>query len=875
MSVRWVGLLLGIGLLAPALEAQDYGARLGTVQRGGRVTFEPTGPGVLFDALDPVVRKWYVPQELYAEYQWKQWQYTNYAREPYQRYVSTSLEGIYFYDVYGQYLTRGWMIYDWRQTSPQPFGSALEKSGSYGGWFHSLVVAADHRGQYHYAITVGDQIRTTLTPMTFSQVNFNGIQWDFASDRWEITALLSRISQPSPTTVRDEDYTNATNLFGGRIVAQIGDFVKVGGTFLNAHHAQTQLEPFQGNIFQGHLTEVQNFDAVTAFEVRIGDDSPQDQEGGGALFSSDILLTDLEGNQIRGSEIGFRPVIEGGFQRRGYLAADGAEAMTVRYDLLSSDYSGPDPTEITRAQVELVLANDYDVGVSSSVQAGAFLPVARARGNVRDGSNQRVLVVDYGLPTATQVAGYTAEVIDVAGLKGYFELDTSTRYRQYPNPNLRRHHTASERALAWLATLSRTAYPFFAYGEAFSVEPEYATNIVVAGGDGTVSYLREMDTFEFVDDNDDQDRTPDWVRKTSVGGDSEVFPGLDENNDWIQDFNQNTNPTSPNLIPDYEEPFLRFYTDRPEFLYGVDMNHNGTIDRFENDELADLPYGRDRQGFNVYGGTHLAPWARATFGHARLRQLSDRRRSHAWYGLLTADREWQGTTRLRLFQDTRRVRDTIRDDLLQWVQLPNTLGDNRLTVDPLPAQDTWISTTWVGLEHPFVLPGLRLVHKLKWQLYHQLDGPRQVELRGLREASSFLGLINKTEYSLHLGSLSLSPRWKSELRRESPLLRSQSRRLELTELAMLIGRLPVLHSSFLEAGVEQEWFRQLRDPVPPGAEATFSGLTTTVQLTNQSDYQGYRLTTTAGFEAARLDLEYEPVQVRTRYFISLYAGVQR
>ena len=39
--------------------AQEYGSRLGTIKRGGKVSFEPTGPGVLFDALDPVVRKWY------------------------------------------------------------------------------------------------------------------------------------------------------------------------------------------------------------------------------------------------------------------------------------------------------------------------------------------------------------------------------------------------------------------------------------------------------------------------------------------------------------------------------------------------------------------------------------------------------------------------------------------------------------------------------------------------------------------------------------------------------------------------------------------------------------------------------------------------
>ena len=30
---------------ATMVAAQDYGARLGTVKRGGRVSFEPTGPG--------------------------------------------------------------------------------------------------------------------------------------------------------------------------------------------------------------------------------------------------------------------------------------------------------------------------------------------------------------------------------------------------------------------------------------------------------------------------------------------------------------------------------------------------------------------------------------------------------------------------------------------------------------------------------------------------------------------------------------------------------------------------------------------------------------------------------------------------------------
>ena len=76
------------------------------------------------------------------------------------------------------------------------------------------------------------------------------------------------------------------------------------------------------------------------------------------------------------------------------------------------------------------------------------------------------------------------------------------------------------------------------------------------------------------------------LRRLAHGGlpDPQVFPGYDENSDFISDFNQNDN-----TLPDYDEPFVRYGVDAPEFLFGVDMNNNGIIDRFENDNLADLP----------------------------------------------------------------------------------------------------------------------------------------------------------------------------------------------------------------------------------------------------------------------------------------------
>ena len=870
-------LLLGTAM---TVAAQDYGARLGTVKRGGRVSFEPTGPGVLFDALDPALRKWYVPQELFAEYQWRQWQYSNYARQNYQRYVSTSLQGDYWYDVYGNLLTQGWLIYDWRQENPTPFGSVLEKSNQFSSWFSSVAIASDHKGQYHYAITVGSRIRTALTPMTFSKPDFDGIQWDFASDKHAVTLLLSRISEPDSPTFLPEGLTSNTNLVGGRVEARVGDFVKVGGTFVNAHHSVTQLDAINGDVFSGALAEGQNFSVVSRVQVRISDDSPDDGEGGGALFSSDLVVEDLEGQTFRASEIGFRPLVEGGLQRRGFLAADGYQDILLTYDFNDRTYTGPDPTEIRRVEIELVVANDYRIDIASDRQRNAdgavvFLPYIRARGNVKDGSNQRVLRFDYGAPTANQIAGFTLEMTDLQGVDGYLEVNVNTRYRKYPNPHTKRHKAASDRAIGWLANLSHKRYPWFTFFEAFGMDPGYSTSIVTVDKvEGVPDYDNQLELYEFVADNDDADQLADRRRKGSTAGDRDVFPGLDENNDRIWDFNQNDNKDRPNLLPDWEEPFLRYYADRPEFLFGVDANHNGTVDRFENDDQPDYPYRRDQEGYNVYGGVHLGPDVRFTVGRMRVEQLSDDRHNRAVYGQLAVDFRSSAWGRLRLFQDLRRVRDTIRDDLLQWVQLPNTRGSLRLVSDELPAQDTWVNNTWLGWEHELVR-GLKLDNRMKWQLYRQRDGELDLELRGHRQASWFYGLVNKAEYSLQLGTWTLQPRWKSEWLHDTPVRRSLSRRHELDELFMLVVRHAIMQKSFVEGGVEYQLFNQLKDPVPAGAEPDFKGVTTTVQMTNLSDYLGYRLTTTIGLEVTRLDLRFEPTVTRTRGFLTIYAGIER
>jgi hypothetical protein len=75
----------------------------------------------------------------------------------------------------------------------------------------------------------------------------------------------------------------------------------------------------------------------------------------------------------------------------GFLAADGQEQINIRFDFSDENYTGPEPSEIERVIIELVVANDYLIEVFfNEVLEG----IAGAPGNVKDGSNQAVVLIE-------------------------------------------------------------------------------------------------------------------------------------------------------------------------------------------------------------------------------------------------------------------------------------------------------------------------------------------------------------------------------------------------------------------------------------------------------------------------------------------------
>lgn len=151
-----------------------------------------------------------------------------------------------------------------------------------------------------------------------------------------------------------------------------------------------------------------SFSALRQIELVLSDDSPEDKEGGGALFGVDVRAYDDSGHAFHsgftfGSD-GSRqvyasdtlvPEVQFGFRRVGYVAADGGEKVLVRL-VLDSEYPGPAPMATQQMVVELVVANDYRLEV---LLDGILVGVARASGNVKDGSNQVVIhLVFSGMP---------------------------------------------------------------------------------------------------------------------------------------------------------------------------------------------------------------------------------------------------------------------------------------------------------------------------------------------------------------------------------------------------------------------------------------------------------------------------------------------
>ena len=885
-------------LLLPICAAAQ--GRLEDPRRWGLATVNPHGNPFEIDYASPVVHRWYGLRHLPETYMQPWYESdTRYAVHYYERYVNNLLEGSDFYDTFGTHLGRGWMVYNWSQEQPLPRGSRIDKDtggNAYQRFFGRLVVAGDRREGGNYRLMIGDQIYTFFTPLTLYKPRFNGVRMDYSNDVLMATLLGSRPSAPD-----GQERTDVTQMLAGHAEIQLGDYSKLGLSYVNAHNAQTELEFNEGNPLRGTLSTQQNR-TLDKLWVRVRDDSPGQGDAAAVLADYEIVIEDREGNVYRGREVDLLPKIKGGGNEGGRLVARDAESIVLEYDLSRFRYEDITSADITRATFELSVANDYRIEVASNLQTDGerfnpeiiFLPVRRARGNVQDNSNTGFIKVDYGLPTANELLGTNWEVNGWHGLSIRGEAVLNRRFFSYPNSVEKTHQRFHLDGTASYVQADWDAYPWAVFFEGFNIEDEYTTRHWLVDKEGRIRYKDPIPQIvEFVDDDDDFNALPEWQRPDlerragnivrSRSWNDIVWPGFDENGDFINDHNQNGN-----AFPDYEEPFLRFRSDRPEYLFGLDMNYNGTIDRFENDDLPDYPYKADHRGYNAHVKTNIGPSFSLTLGRQDMRLISGDGRTQAWYGLLGWRYRFQGGSALRVFVHGASVQDNIADDLWLWFQPLGSPGRMRETLDQLPFKDTWKGVLYADLNHRFG-PDIRLSHRFKWEDVHQrVDETTDLFGFPARQRSGFMGAISRAEWSVPVGLAVFEPRWKSEYRRDRPFTTRSDKAESLEETLFLLWTQPLfaesvgvsyfprygrqLFDSQLQIGLERSWFWMLDGAREEIAE-DFSSWTLLTQLTNRVAYQGYQLVTRLGVQVERQHFAERPTERASMLFLSVNAGL--
>ena len=134
---------------------------------------------------------------------------------------------------------------------------------------------------------------------------------DYANDMLMATLLASRPSAPD-----GQERTDVTQMLAGHAEIQLGDYSKLGLSYVNAHNVQTELEFNEGNPLRGRcrpskIARWTNCGCACA-TIRRGREMRRP-----SLADYEIVIEDREGNAYRGREVDLLPKIKGGGNEGG------------------------------------------------------------------------------------------------------------------------------------------------------------------------------------------------------------------------------------------------------------------------------------------------------------------------------------------------------------------------------------------------------------------------------------------------------------------------------------------------------------------------------------------------------------------------------
>jgi hypothetical protein len=827
-------------------------------------------------------------------YPWWDERYENFSLLSYRDYgdIAAQRENA-TYDPFGGYLLDGielLRVGEYRTLAPQR-SSQIFRSSRLRTAFRNLVVMRDHYQGWSNRLMVGDALEARFTPLTLSQPWLQGLRWDGSSHKNRFSVTASRVSSPIDEGTNDVEF--ASYLLGGHWESQLGDVLTLGGSFVNLHIRDSMQR--QGS-FRGEFPSA--LGATRSYYVIFSDDSPQDQMGA-QVYALEVYVNDIQVDlvpDIRRVEEVIQPAHVAHVRRNGAWAPQSLNA-----DLLLEEGSGqyfargitvgPElpwtvggtdlllfryeiPNDVEKLSFRAQVAGDYSIDVAASFPWEGVASrlwsdwhnVARAAGNVQDGSNLRWVGFDYGFLTGLVQYGSNASLrLFGAVLEGEYVDNLASR--QFPHVS--GHETESNRA--YFVKMLRPLGNGEIGGEYFRMPHRFQTEMSMWS-----QHAAEVITYDLVRDNDDGDVWPDaWEHwdpldplyvalKSQTALDPEsrptpaaednlsgnlgsglgfgVFPGLDLDENSVLDFD-----VTRNGIPDYAEPFLMYTVDPDEFAYGDDFNNNGVVDGRENDNRPDYPYPLDSRGYHLFGETQPLAGMSLRGGSYRISQPAGAGRNRADYAELRYSAAAEDRTSLDFSYRVRRVRDDIADPVYRVVVDPLSATNRSVKIqhDQLLMRDSWVNTLFLEGRHTAPW-GVKLMGATKLDV-NSLTGD-QAEAGG-RITDWYL--VGKTDATYRRGRLSVMPMAKllTHMRRAPANVGLDLRMYEVFPILRLDYQLGP--RTVVRSGVQgiPGWPHQHRDL--ESSLSDFDARHFILIVQNSTNYTGYELSINMGFRSSR------------------------
>ncbi len=735
--------------------------------------------------------------------------------------------------------------------------------------------------------------------MQLSVLRLDGIRWDGDSRRNRFSVLGSRVSEPLRVFALSRPLDFATFLFGGHWQTQLGSALRFGASYVNLHLSDTLRRRGRGSFRKGVFPT--NLQTPQTLFLAISDDSPEDN--GGARVHAVEFYVNGQRSQVQPQIRKIRGVIGKAQEKRaisprlrfedlphlrqrqawlpravdfGSLFDPGrglfkeGEVLDGATGILEAGnddvllFSFAVPPQASQVSFRVLAGGDYaiDIGVPigwSGIVGRSWEDwrnVARARGNVRDGTNLEWVEFEYGFPSGLELYGAQAE-LNLLEFQVRGDYSASAHHLVFPAFGGARHADAQQAySLAGQRPFGRFELGF----ELFRVPPGYRTAFTY--WDESVPRLKE---YQLVEDNDDGDPWPDaWehddplnlrfqpditlspqetrenlepppLRDVGFG----VFPGLDDNGDGIFDTNVNDN-----LLPDYLEPFLMYYVESEDFVYGDDFDNNGAVDSRQNDNEPDYPYEADSEGRHVFVSFKSGPALQLTLGAHRVEQLAGGGRNRAAYVKLEYRRQLLRHLELELHHRAKRVQDDIPDPLYQYLSNPLVRGNYEIALqnDPLNFRNSLANLSfaqlrYTGVEHLNFHSALRFEHN------HRLPGG---PLRPAGDDWS-AALVNRADYTWRLWEKwVVTPMLKATYRRAYSALYKATIADETVLAPIVRVDWHLTERTVLRAGVQGlPFFRhRLRNGAAPFSD--FDAWHYLLAFQTQSSYIGYQVSMNVG-----------------------------